>query len=107
MTESSVIRISRDLDERLDELAARTGRRKSYYASKAIESYLEDLEDYYLGLARLEESKGQRTYTLAEVERRLGLDDRIHKGRGKGPAKSRLRQSGSGKSVSASPRRKR
>lgn len=107
MTESSVIRISRELDERLDELAARTGRRKSYYASKAIATYLEDLEDYYLGLQRLEESRGQRTYTLAEVERRLGLDNRIHKSGGKGPAKSRGGEPGSRARIPAGKGRKR
>ena len=45
-TGTSVVRISRALDERLDALAAQPGRRKSYYASKAIERYLEDLEEY-------------------------------------------------------------
>lgn len=70
---TSVVRISRALDERLDALATKTGRRKSYYASKAIERYLEDLEDYHDAKEALRRSK--RTYTLAEVARKLGLDD--------------------------------
>ena len=41
---TSVVRISRALDERLDALAAKTGRRKCYYASKAIERYLADIQ---------------------------------------------------------------
>jgi RHH-type rel operon transcriptional repressor/antitoxin RelB len=70
---TSVVRISRALDERLDSLAARTGRRKSYYASKAIERYLEDIEDYQDAKEAIKKSK--RTYTLAEVAKKLGLDD--------------------------------
>ena len=70
--ETSVVRISKALDERLDALAAKTGRRKSYYASKAIERYLEDLEDYLDAKEALKKSK--RTYTLDELARKLGLD---------------------------------
>lgn len=70
---TSVVRISRSLDERLDALAVRTGRRKSYYASKAIERYLEDFEDYQDAKEALRKSK--RTYSLAETARKLGLDD--------------------------------
>jgi RHH-type transcriptional regulator, rel operon repressor / antitoxin RelB len=70
--ETAVVRISKALDERLDDLATRTGRRKSYYASKAIERYLEDLEDYHDAKEALKKSK--RTYTLDEAARKLGLD---------------------------------
>ncbi len=49
--ETSVIRIARSLNDRLDALAAKTGRKKSYYASKAIAQYLEDQEDYQLAVA--------------------------------------------------------
>jgi len=70
--ETTVVRISKALDERLDALVAKTGRRKSYYASKAIERYLEDLEDYHDAKEALKKSK--RTYSLDEVARKLGLD---------------------------------
>ena len=70
--ETKVVRISKALDERLDSLAAKTGRRKSYYASKAIERYLEDLEDYHDAKAALKRSA--RNYTLDELARKLGLD---------------------------------
>lgn len=72
-TGTSVVRISRALDERLDALAATTGRKKSYYASKAIERYLEDIEDYHDAKEAIKKSK--RTYSLAEAARKLGLDD--------------------------------
>lgn len=86
--ETSVVRISRALDDRLGALAARTGRRKSYYASKAIAEYLEAREDYLLAVAAYEESKGQRTYTLDEVEKRLGLASLDGAGRRKKPRKT-------------------
>jgi RHH-type transcriptional regulator, rel operon repressor / antitoxin RelB len=69
---TSVVRISRALDERLTTLAAKTGRRKSYYATKAIASYLEDLEDYLAAKEALKKSK--KRYTLDELARELGLD---------------------------------
>lgn len=71
-TETNVVRISHALNERLDALAAKTGRRKTYYASKAIERYLEDLEDYHAAKEAVKNSK--RRYTLEEVARKLGLD---------------------------------
>jgi predicted DNA-binding protein len=69
---TSVVRISKSLDVRLDKLAARTGRKKSYFASRAIESYLEEVEDYLKGLKALEETN--KRYTLAAAAKRLGLD---------------------------------
>jgi len=70
--DTSVVRISRALDERLTALAAKTGRRKSYYASKAIAQYLEDLEDYLAAKDALKKSK--KSYTLEEFAKKLGLD---------------------------------
>lgn len=71
-SETSVVRISRALDEKLTHLAAKTGRRKSYYATKAIASYLEDLEDYLAAKDALKKSK--KSYTLEEFAKKLGLD---------------------------------
>jgi RHH-type transcriptional regulator, rel operon repressor / antitoxin RelB len=42
------IRLPEELETRLDKLAAKTGRTKTYYAREAISEYLDDLEDYYL-----------------------------------------------------------
>jgi RHH-type transcriptional regulator, rel operon repressor / antitoxin RelB len=97
--ETSVVRISKTLDERLDALAAKTGRRKSYYASRAIEEYLEDREDYLLAVAAYEESKGRRRYTLDEVEKRLGLEAGSYSSRGKGAKKARRSRSAAGEKV--------
>jgi RHH-type rel operon transcriptional repressor/antitoxin RelB len=97
--ETTVIRISRDLDERLDVLAAKTGRRKSFYASKAIAEYLEDREDYLLAVAAYEESKGRRRYTLDEVEKRLGLEAGSYSSRGKGAKKAQRSRSAAGEKI--------
>lgn len=99
-TGSSVVRISRALDERLDALAAKTGRRKSYYASKAIQQYLEDQEDYLMAVAAYEESKGKRRYSLAEVEQRLGLEPGVYASRRKGTEKARSVRPSAGKKIS-------
>jgi RHH-type transcriptional regulator, rel operon repressor / antitoxin RelB len=39
------VRLSKDLEARLDALAARTNRTKSFYASKAIRKFLEEQEE--------------------------------------------------------------
>jgi RHH-type rel operon transcriptional repressor/antitoxin RelB len=73
----TTIRLSPEIEERLNTLARETGRSKAFYLREAIESHLDDLEDIYLAQARLEAvRRGQeRTYTLAEVESGLGLED--------------------------------
>lgn len=76
-TKSAVVRIPSALDERLDALSARTGRAKSYYARKALEQYLEDMEDRLLVMAAIENDRGKPTKSLAEVAKELGLEDQI------------------------------
>lgn len=49
------IRLDERLDRRLEELAARTGRTKTFYAGEAIAGFLEDWEDYFLAKDSLEE----------------------------------------------------
>lgn len=71
------IRLPRDIEDRLADLAKRTGRTKTFYAREAILEHLDDLEDAYLAGKVLEriESGEERTHTLEEVERELGLAD--------------------------------
>ena len=66
------IRLEPDLEKRLDKLAKQTGRSKSYYARLAIQQYLEDREDYLLGIAALE--RREPRISLEELERELGLE---------------------------------
>jgi RHH-type rel operon transcriptional repressor/antitoxin RelB len=77
MAKQTAIRLPDETYERLQALAARTGRTATFYIRQAIEKHLEDLEDIYMAEQVLEKlARGEtRTYTLEEVERKLGLDD--------------------------------
>lgn len=63
------VRLPSDLETRLQELARKTGRTKSYYATKAIGDFLEAEEDYLLALARLAEQNSR--IPLGTIEREL------------------------------------
>ncbi|QBY46649.1 DUF6290 family protein (plasmid) [Arsenophonus nasoniae] len=71
------IRLPDEIENRLDNLAKRTGRTKTFYAREAILTHLEDLEDYYLAasvVARVR--KGQDTvHSSEDVRKSLGLED--------------------------------
>ena len=71
------IRLAPGIEQRLDFLAAQTGRTKAYYLREIIERGLEEMEDYYLAAAVLERvRKGQeKVYSAEEVRKDLGLDD--------------------------------
>lgn len=68
------IRLPEDVEDRLAALARKTGRTKSYYIREAVLEHLEDLEDYYLAVERLEHPEGEAVDLTVVVER-LGLDD--------------------------------
>lgn len=71
------IRLSDEIESRLELLAKQTGRTKTFYAREAILTHLEDLEDYYLSaetvtrIRRGEES----VHSSEDVRKSLGLDD--------------------------------
>ena len=71
------IRLPEEIESRLEALAKATGRTKTFYAREAIIEHIEDLEDIYLAEQVLERVRRceERTYTLDEVERELGLAD--------------------------------
>ena len=71
------IRLPEDIEERLEALAKRTGRTKTFYAREAIVQHLEDLEDLYLAdkVAGRVRAGEESTVTLDELEARLGLAD--------------------------------
>jgi len=73
------LRLPEDLKNRLERLSKRTGRSKTFYMIQAIVERIDDLEDLYLAEQRtlaLREGRS-RTYTLDEVEQRLGLTDLV------------------------------
>lgn len=66
------LRLGKQLEHRLEQLAEWTGRTKTFYVRQLLEAHLDELEDRYLAEQRLE--------TLAprlsrdEVRQELGLD---------------------------------
>jgi RHH-type transcriptional regulator, rel operon repressor / antitoxin RelB len=73
------IRLPEQIEKRLDRLAKRTGRTKTYYAREAILKHLEDLEDIYIADKRLADIRAGRTRAipLKEVMRRYGLNPEV------------------------------
>lgn len=67
------VRLNDDLENRLVALSERTGRPKSYYVRQAIQSYLEEKEDYLLAINRLE--KKHPRISIEDLEKKLGLED--------------------------------
>ena len=69
------IRLDPEIELRLDQLAAQTGRAKSYYLRELIEGGLDELEDFYLADATMERiRKGQEnTVSSAQVRKELDL----------------------------------
>jgi len=65
------LRLTPDIEKRLNRLAKKTGRTKSFYAREAIIEHLQDLEDYYLARKRLKNPG--RIYSSQEIKRELGL----------------------------------
>lgn len=71
------VKLPDDAEKRLAALSLETGRSKAFYIREAIIEHLDDLEDIYLSEKIIERvRKGEeQTYTLAEVEKELGLGD--------------------------------
>jgi len=68
------IRLSKEVESRLDKLSQITHRPKSFYIKEAINHYLEDFEDGYLALERISNPK-RELLTTEEILREL--DDKI------------------------------
>ena len=60
---------------RLERLASRTGRTKTFYAREAIVAHLDDLEDFYLAEERVQGFGEADAVPLAQVKEDLGLDN--------------------------------
>lgn len=71
------IRLPEDIEKRLDKLARRTGRTKSFYVRQAILEHLDDLEDLYQAERVLERIRSgeEATIPLEDVLKRHGLED--------------------------------
>ena len=71
------IRIPKSIGQRLDTLAKRTGRTKTFYIREAILEHLDDLEDIYFAEKVLQQVRSgeEPISSLDEVEHRLRLED--------------------------------
>ena len=70
------LRLPDDVSRRLQRLADRTGRSKTFYMIEAIQEHLDDLEDLYLAEQRLIDLQAGRSETvpLEELMKRYGMD---------------------------------
>jgi RHH-type rel operon transcriptional repressor/antitoxin RelB len=71
------IRLPPAIEKRLSSLATKTGRSKAFYLREIIERGLEDAEDTYLAVKVLDRVRSgkEKVFTLAEVEKSLGMAD--------------------------------
>ena len=71
------MRISEELDQRLSNLAKKTGRTKTYYVLEILNEHIGELEDIYLAQTAYEEFRrsGANSVPLEDVEAELGLED--------------------------------
>ena len=71
------IRLPQDIEDRLDSLAAQTGRSKTFYVTEAIREHLADIEDVYLAEQRLIDVQQGRSKTIPieELMKQHGMED--------------------------------
>lgn len=70
------IELPQSIEKRLENLARRTGRTKTFYVREAILAHLEDMEDLYLAEESLERIHGgeEQTIPLENVMKGHGLE---------------------------------
>jgi len=70
------IRLPQSIEKRLNKLARRTGRTKTYYVREAILQHLEDLEDIYAAERSLERIRNdeESTIPLEDVMKHHGME---------------------------------
>ena len=66
------VRLPPEIEQRIADLSARTGRTKTFYVEQAILEHLDELEDEYLALHRLENPT--KHWTLDEMEQGLDME---------------------------------
>ena len=66
------VRLPENVARKLESLSVRTKRPKSFFIKEILEMYLDEMEDAYLALERLNE-KNARYYTTEEAEKIVGL----------------------------------
>ncbi len=71
------VRLQDDFEDRLNNLAEKTKRPKSFYVKELFNRHFQELEDIYLAETAMEEFKqsGKKTISLKEMREALDLDD--------------------------------
>jgi len=71
------VRLQDDYENRLNILAEKTNRPKTFYVKELFSRHFEELEDIYLAETALEEFKesGEKAVTLDEMRTALDLDN--------------------------------
>jgi len=71
------IRLPESIEKRLEKLAKRTGRTKTFYSREAILRHIEELEDLYLAERSLDRIRSGESPTipLEDVLKRHALED--------------------------------
>ena len=65
------VRIPDEMETRLEKLASLTGRPKSFYVREALQAHLDEIEDTYTALYRLEHPA--KRWKLEDLEQGLDL----------------------------------
>jgi RHH-type rel operon transcriptional repressor/antitoxin RelB len=70
------LRLPKDIEERLDGLAKRTGRTKTFYVRQAIMTHLEDLEDAFQAdeIMKRVRTGEESVLSAEEMRKSLGLE---------------------------------
>ncbi len=66
------VRLDPEMEKELEQLAAATGRSKSFYVKEALAAYLDDRADYLQALAALERDEPRTS--LADARHRRASD---------------------------------
>jgi len=66
------VRLPKEMEERIERLAKATKRPKSFFVKEALNNYLDDMEDYYEVLKRVND-KDRELITLDELKEALDL----------------------------------
>ena len=67
------LRLTKELENRLDHLAETTGRTKTFYIRQLIEDHIDELEDRYIAESRLENPADR--LTSKKMRQELGLEN--------------------------------
>jgi len=66
------VRLDKDTQEKLNNLASATKRPKSFFVKEALESYLDDMSDYYEAQSRTQDSS-KNLISMEELEKALNV----------------------------------